>query len=82
MKTPNHRTSGALNAWAAIVLLVGIVGILAYFIVDDISLLIAGIACIMLRPLFRALCVLVRASETSLFAKEDPDFIIERKDKE
>jgi len=82
MKTPNHHTSNALNVWAAIVLLVGIVGIFAYFIMDEISFLIAGIGCIMLRPLFRALCVLVRASETSLFAKDDPSFVIERKDKE
>ena len=82
MKTANHHTSKALDTWAAIFVLLFVAGVIAYFVTDELSLLAAGVACLVLRPLFRALSVLVRASETSLFSKDDPDFVIEKKDKE
>ena len=82
MKTANHHTSNALNTWAAVFVLLFVAGVIAYFVTDEVTFLVAGAACLFLRPLFRALSVLVRASETSLFSKDDPDFVIERKDKE
>lgn len=76
MKKPNLKTSQAIDTWSAIFLIVGIIAVAVAIIAQDGSIAVSGIACIIARPLFRGLAVLVRSAERDLFAKGDQAFAI------
>lgn len=76
MKKPNLKTSQAIDTWSALFLIIGIIAIAVAIIAQDGSIAVSGIACIIARPLFRGLAVLVRSAERDLFAKGDQAFAI------
>lgn len=78
MKKPNLKTSQAIDTWSALFLIVGIIAVAIAIIAQDGSIAVSGIACIIARPLFRGLAVLVRSAERDLFAKGDQAFAISK----
>ena len=74
MKRPDHRTSRALDTWSAILLFIGIACIGYAVFSQDVSYASTGVICIIARPLFRSLSVLVRSAERNLFENGDPAF--------
>lgn len=76
MKKPNLKTSQAIDTWSALFLIIGIIAVAVAIIAQDGSIAVSGIACIIARPLFRGLAVLVRSAERDLFAKGDQAFAI------
>ncbi len=76
MKKPNLKTSQAIDTWSALFLIVGIIAVAIAIIAQDGSIAVSGIACIIARPLFRGLAVLVRSAERDLFSKGDQAFAI------
>ncbi|PUU98012.1 hypothetical protein DCD76_18930, partial [Acinetobacter baumannii] len=70
------KTSQAIDTWSALFLIIGIIAIAVAIIAQDGSIAVSGIACIIARPLFRGLAVLVRSAERDLFAKGDQAFAI------
>lgn len=76
MKKPNLKTSQAIDTWSALFLIIGIIAVAVAIIAQDGSIAVSGIACIIARPLFRGLAVLVRSAERDLFEKGDQAFAI------
>ncbi len=76
MKKPNLKTSQAIDTWSALFLIVGIIAVAVAIIAQDGSIAASGIACIIARPLFRGLAVLVRSAERNLFEKGDEAFAV------
>lgn len=76
MRRPYHKTSKALDIWSGILFAAGVIAVFISILAQDWSIATLGVMCILGRPLFRALSVLTRSAERSLFEHGDGMFTV------